>query len=121
RFVTRDLRLAGQAGGVGAMSSPYGQLVVVRAGQGGVAVGKIFPLNQSNIIGRSIEHAEIAINDSFLSSQHARLELRGNEWVLEDLRSTNGTFLNDIEVRDNTIVEPGDIIRVGRVEMRMTK
>src|SRR5690349_18134044 len=118
RFVMRDLRMAGQGGG-SAISSPYGQLVVIRAGPGGVAVGKIFPLNQSNIIGRSIEHAEIAINDSFLSSQHARLELRGNEWVLEDLRSTNGTFLNDIEVCDTTIVAPGDIIRIGRVEMRL--
>jgi hypothetical protein len=120
RYVMRDLRLGGTATG-GAGSSPYGQLVVVRAGQSGVAVGKAFPLGPSNILGRSLENCEIALNDSFLSSQHARLELQGDEWVLEDLRSTNGTFVNEMEVRDATIVEEGDVIRVGRVEMRLTR
>jgi hypothetical protein len=119
RFVMRDLRFGGAASG--GSSSPYGQLVVVRAGQSGVAVGKTFPLGPSNILGRSLENCEIALNDSFLSSQHARLELQGNDWVLEDLRSTNGTFVNEMEVRDATIVEDGDIIRVGRVEMRLTR
>ena len=120
RFVMRDLRFSGAAAG-GAASSPYGQLVVVRAGQSGVAVGKVFPLGPSNIIGRSLENCEIALNDSFLSSQHARLELQGDDWVLEDLRSTNGTFVNEMEVRDSTIVEEGDVIRVGRVEMRLSR
>jgi pSer/pThr/pTyr-binding forkhead associated (FHA) protein len=68
-----------------------------------------------------MEQCEIALNDSFLSQQHARLELRGDQWVLEDLGSTNGTFVNDIEVRDATIVEEGDIVRVGRIEMRLVR
>src|ERR1043165_3570860 len=68
RYVMRDLRLGGAAAG-GAAASPYGQLVVVRAGQSGVAVGKTFPLGPSNILGRSLENCEIALNDSFLSSQ----------------------------------------------------
>jgi len=119
-YVIRDLRSGAGAQGAG-LSSPYGQLVVVRAGQSGVATGKAFPLNTSNVIGRSLENCEIALNDSFLSSQHARLDLQGDTWVLEDLRSTNGTFVNDMEVRDSTIVEEGDVIRVGRVEMRLTR
>jgi hypothetical protein len=120
RAVVRDLRGAGQPAATDALRSPYGQVVVVRAGQSGVAVGKVFPLGPSNIIGRSLENCEIALNDTFLSLQHARLELRGDTWVLEDLHSTNGTFVNDIEVRDATIVENGDIIRVGRVEMKLS-
>src|SRR5262245_51237757 len=121
RFVMRDLRASGGVPASGVTSSPYGQLVVVRAGQSGVTVGKSFPLGPSNIIGRSLENCEIALNDSFLSGQHARLELQGDIWVLEDLRSTNGTFVNEMEVRDATIVEDGDIIRVGRVELRLTR
>ena len=121
RFVMRDLRTTGAPASGSALASPYGQLVVVRAGQSGVAVGKTFPLVTSNTIGRSLEDCEIALNDSFLSSQHARLDLQGNTWVLEDLRSTNGTFVNEMEVRDSTDVEEGDIIRVGRVEMRLTR
>ena len=120
RFVIRDLRSSGSAGGAVA-ASPYGQLMVLRAGTTGVPAGKIFPLGPSNIIGRSMENCEIALNDSFLSSQHARLELQGDVWVLEDLNSTNGTFVNEIEVRDAASVEEGDIIRVGRVEMRINR
>ncbi|HWQ15677.1 MAG TPA: FHA domain-containing protein [Roseiflexaceae bacterium] len=120
RFVVRDLQAAGQ-GASGAQASPYGQLVVLRSGQSGVAAGKTFPLSPSTIIGRSMESCEIALNDSFLSQQHARLELRGDQWVLEDLGSTNGTFVNDIEVRDATIVAEGDIVRLGRIELRLVR
>jgi len=119
RFLMRDLRAGGPPRADSASRSPYGQLVVGRAGSSGVQAGKVFPLGPSNIIGRSMENCEIALNDSFLSSQHARLELQGDLWVLEDLNSTNGTFVNEIEVRDATSVEEGDIIRVGRVEMRI--
>jgi hypothetical protein len=119
RSVSRDLRSGGPAAGSSAASSPYGQLVVLRAGSSGVPAGKIFPLGPSNIIGRSMENCEIALNDSFLSAQHARLELQGDTWVLEDLNSTNGTFVNEIEVRDATSIEDGDVVRVGRVEMRL--
>src|SRR5512138_1873505 len=121
RFVMRDLRAGGQLSGDGVSKSPYGQLLVLRAGASGVAAGKTFPLGPSNIIGRSMENCEIALNDTFLSSQHARLELQGDVWVLEDLNSTNGTFVNEIEVRDAISVEEGDIIRVGRVEMRLVR
>lgn len=116
RVVSRDL-----AGGVQpaqAQASPYGQLVVTSAGQTGIPVGKVFPLNQVSVIGRSTE-AEISLNDTFLSSEHARLELRDGVWSLEDLGSTNGTFLNGFEVRAPTEVHDGDLVRVGRVELKL--
>lgn len=119
RSVVRDLRVAGQSPDSASGRSPYGQLVVVRGGPSGVPAGKAFPLGPSNILGRSMENCEIALNDSFLSSQHARMELRNDEWVLEDLNSTNGTFLNEMEVRDATTVEQGDIVRIGRVELKL--
>ena len=121
RSVLRDLRNTSQAPGGANGRSPFGQLRVVRSGQSGVSVNKEFPLGPSNIIGRSMENCEIALNDTFLSGQHARLELRGDEWILEDLNSTNGTFLNEIEVRDAATVEEGDIVRVGRVELKLMR
>jgi hypothetical protein len=120
RSVISEIRSVGQ-GGANQASNPYGQLVVLRSGPSGVPVGKVFTLGPSNIIGRSMENCEIALNDSFLSQQHARLELRDDTWVIEDLHSTNGTFVNDIEVRDNTILEEGDILRLGRIEMKLTR
>ena len=120
RSVVGELRALGQSGG-GQQASRYGQLVVLRSGHSGVAVGKVFPLGPSNIIGRSMESCEIALNDSFLSQQHVRLELRDDTWVMEDLHSTNGTFVNGIEVRDSTVLEDGDVIRLGRVELRLMR
>lgn len=116
RVVSRDLQGAGAA--VATQASPYGQLVVTSAGQTGIPVGKVFPLSPVTVIGRSTE-VEISLNDSFLSSEHARLELRDGVWYLEDLHSTNGTFLNGFEVRAPSELNPGDVVRVGRVELKL--
>ncbi|WP_322814977.1 FHA domain-containing protein [Chloroflexus sp.] len=115
QVIRRDLA---QTSAAPTLASPYGQLVVTSSGQSGVAVGKVFPLNPVTVIGRS-PHCDIVLNDSFLSSEHARLEKRGGVWLLEDLNSTNGTFLNGFEVAGLTEVHPGDAIRVGRVELRL--
>ncbi|RRR65492.1 MAG: FHA domain-containing protein [Candidatus Viridilinea halotolerans] len=116
RVVARDLRSA--AAPQSHTPAPYGQLVVTSAGQTGIPVGKIFPLSPVSIIGRSTE-VELALNDTFLSSEHARLELRDGVWWLEDLNSTNGTFLNGFEVRGSTELHAGDVVRIGRVELKL--
>lgn len=115
QIVARDLRV-GQVQPT--TNSPYGQLILVNAGLTGLAVGKAFPLAPVTVMGRSTD-SDIALNDSFLSGAHARLELRGDEWLLEDLGSTNGTFVNGFEVRDPTSVNIGDVIRIGRIELRL--
>ena len=116
RVVRRDLQ--GGAAPAQAVASPYGQLVVTAAGQTGVPVGKVFPLSPVTLIGRSTE-VEVSLNDSFLSAEHARLEQRGGVWTLEDLNSTNGTYLNGFEVRAGTELHDGDTVRVGRVELKL--
>lgn len=115
RVVSRDLRGAPAAQ---AAPSPYGQLVVAAAGQTGIPVGKVFPLGPVTVIGRSTE-VDVSLNDTFLSNEHARLERQNGVWVLDDLNSTNGTFLNGFEVRASTEVHDGDVVRVGRVELKV--
>jgi pSer/pThr/pTyr-binding forkhead associated (FHA) protein len=100
--------------------SHYGNLVVIASGQTGLPVGKIFPLNPVNIIGRSLE-TDIALNDNFLSGEHARLEYHETEWMLHDLNSTNGTFVNGFEVRNATAMKEGDVIRLGRIELKLMR
>ena len=116
RVVTRELQVGGPT--AAAQTAPHGQLVVLNAGPTGIPVGKVFPLAPVTVIGRSTE-AEVALNDTFLSSEHARLELRDTVWFLEDLNSTNSTFLNGFEVRAATEVHDGDVVRVGRVELKL--
>lgn len=116
RVVSRDLRSSGAPSPI--QPTPFGQLVITNAGQSGLPVGKVFPLNPVTTIGRSTD-SDIALNDNFMSSAHARLELRSDEWMLDDLHSTNGTFVNGFEVRESTVVNDGDTIRVGRVELKL--
>lgn len=118
RVVSFDLRQTG--GQQAAQSSPYGQLLVVVPGQSGLASGKSFPLAQHNSFGRDLDNT-IALNDNFLSSRHALLELRGDQWILEDLGSTNGTYINGVEARRPVVVTYGDTIRVGRVELKIDR
>lgn len=117
RVVARDLRAGPTQPGA---ASPYGQLAITSSGQSGLPVGKTFPLAPTTTIGRSL-NSDIALDDNFMSSQHALLELQNDEWVLSDDNSTNGTFVNGFEVRGPTVVNYGDVIRVGRVELRLQR
>lgn len=118
RVVLRDLRAGAQP--VRRETSLYGNLVIMASGQTGLPVGKTFPLSPTTIIGRSMD-TDVALNDTFLSNEHARLVFQGSEWLLEDMGSTNGTFVNGFEVRAPTAINIGDVIRIGRVELQLTR
>jgi hypothetical protein len=66
------------------------------------------------IIGRDSTH-DITVSDLTVSTQHARLSFHHNQWWLEDLDSTNGTFLNQEAVTGPTVVDNGDQVRCGQV------
>ena len=58
---------------------------------------------------------DILLSDETVSNQHARLWFRNKQWWIEDLLSTNGTFLNDERLETPTILISGDEVRVGKV------
>lgn len=62
---------------------------------------------------------QIVLNDETVSTRHARLRYRDHQWWVEDLHSTNGTFLNDERVMTPTIVVSGDIVRCGQALLRI--
>jgi pSer/pThr/pTyr-binding forkhead associated (FHA) protein len=77
------------------------------------------PLGSEAWIGRSEENT-IPVNDSHASNQHALLRRRQDGlWWLEDLGSTNGTYLNENRVTEPQVVRSGDIIRIGRARFRI--
>jgi hypothetical protein len=85
----------------------------LRVGSGaGLRVGAAYDLSEGALLGRG-EQADIVLEDSFASSQHARLVPHGDVIVLEDLGSTNGTYLNDEPLRGPQPLHPGDRIRIG--------
>lgn len=66
------------------------------------------------IIGRS-KNCDYAITDETVSARHTRLSFHHNQWWAEDLKSTNGTFLNDERISVPTVIIPGDELRCGQV------
>jgi pSer/pThr/pTyr-binding forkhead associated (FHA) protein len=70
------------------------------------------------IIGRD-PAAHFSIPHDNVSRQHARLSYHHNQWWVEDLNSTNGTYLNDERIYTPTVVVTGDEVRVGPVTLKI--
>ncbi|RMF46724.1 MAG: FHA domain-containing protein, partial [Bacteroidetes bacterium] len=68
-------------------------------------------------IGRAPDNT-LVISDPTVSSRHARLYLQGMQWYVQDLGSTNGTFVNDARVTQHP-VQIGDKIRVGAIVIHL--
>jgi len=58
---------------------------------------------------------DFPINDQTVSSRHARLSFHQNQWWLEDMASTNGTYLNGEAVTTAVVITHGDALRLGQV------
>lgn len=68
------------------------------------------------ILGRSL-NCDYPIPDETVSARHARMSYHHNQWWVEDLGSTNGTYLNDERVNVPTVVISGDELRCGQVSL----
>jgi pSer/pThr/pTyr-binding forkhead associated (FHA) protein len=62
---------------------------------------------------------ELCISNELVSAQHARLSFHHNQWWVEDLQSTNGTFLNDERVYTPTVLIAGDELRCGKINLQV--
>ena len=76
--------------------------------------GIAYDLSDSVTLGRG--NVEIRLEDPFASGRHARIERQGSVLVVEDLGSTNGTFLNEEPLRGVRPLHHGDRIRIGDSE-----
>ena len=75
--------------------------------------GASFTLSSTLTIGRTEDNDIAMANDSFMSSHHARLEIRPDGSWLVDLNSTNGSFVNGQRVIADRTVRKGDRVQVG--------
>jgi hypothetical protein len=89
------------------------RLVVERAP--GHEPGMIYDLGGDVVLGRG-DTAEIRLGDPFASSRHARVYEQGRILVIEDLGSTNGTYLNEELLDGPRPLHPGDRVRIGDSE-----
>jgi pSer/pThr/pTyr-binding forkhead associated (FHA) protein len=86
---------------------------------GGEMPGQSFDLKvEKTTIGRFPDNT-IHIPHSSVSSHHCQVLLSGEDVVVKDLESKNGTFINNQQVTGETVLKPGEILRLGQVEMRL--
>lgn len=115
RALLRDLRSAARE----SVDRP-GRLVVLDSPSGEPAVGRSFGLDVITPLGRDVNNA-IVIDDPFASAEHAVLTYRGRSWYLEDLGSTNGSFVNGHQIDGVAALGYGDEVQIGQVRFRLER
>lgn len=79
----------------------------------GAELGRRIPLGAADVECGRVMQTDIPLDDDAVSRKHARFAWTGNSYIVNDLKSTNGTFVNDVNVRERTLVD-GDQIKIGR-------
>ena len=123
RSASRDLRLPQESfvhapGSGAAVRGPQtGRLVVVKSPT--LADGFSVELDSAPItVGRGSQNTVELRGDDFASAQHAKFEPRQDGVWLEDVGSTNGTYVNGVRLTRVRKLAPGDIVRVGETDLR---
>jgi hypothetical protein len=91
------------------------QLVVTEGGLTGTRIGLT---GAPVFIGRAND-STLVLEDDFASTRHARISVQNGMWVVEDLGSTNGTYLGQRKVDGPTPLEPGVPLRIGRTVLEL--
>jgi hypothetical protein len=103
------------------LESPHhesGRLVVVKSPT--LAAGENFVLNSAPLsVGRSGANDIDLRGDGFASAAHARFEARRDGIWLEDVGSTNGTFVNGVRIEGQQRLSSGDVVRIGETDLRL--
>jgi pSer/pThr/pTyr-binding forkhead associated (FHA) protein len=87
----------------------------------GANAGETVPLDQAPIlIGRGND-AAIRLDDDYVSTRHARIASSGDQWFVEDLGSTNGTYIGSHRLTQPTTLTLGSTVRIGKTTLELRK
>ena len=87
----------------------------------GSNAGERAELDQAPIlIGRGSD-AQIRLDDDYVSTRHARIASSGDQWFVEDLGSTNGTYIGTVRITQPTTITLGTQVRVGKTIIELRK
>ena len=83
--------------------------------------GATAALDQAPIlIGRGTD-AAIRLDDDYVSTRHARIAASGDQWFVEDLGSTNGTYIGTVRITQPTTITLGTQVRIGKTILELRK
>jgi len=101
-------------------SAELGRLVV--AASPALDEGEVFALDSAPLsVGRAAGNDVSISDDEYASSRHARFEPRRDGVYVEDVGSTNGTFVNGVRLTRERRLTPGDVIRIGETDLRFER
>ncbi|WP_402463836.1 FHA domain-containing protein FhaB/FipA [Isoptericola aurantiacus] len=80
----------------------------------GPLTGSTLPLSTSSILIGRAPSCTLVLDDDYSSSRHARIFPQGDQWYVEDLGSTNGTYIGDQKLTGPTRLSPGVGVQIGR-------
>jgi FHA domain-containing protein len=87
----------------------------------GSNAGQRAELDQAPIlIGRGSD-AGIKLDDDYVSTRHARIAASGDQWFVEDLGSTNGTYIGTVRITQPTTITIGTQVRIGKTILELKK
>ena len=87
----------------------------------GSNAGQRAELDQAPIlIGRGSD-AGIRLDDDYVSTRHARIAASGDQWFVEDLGSTNGTYIGTVRINQPTTITLGTQVRIGKTILELRK
>jgi pSer/pThr/pTyr-binding forkhead associated (FHA) protein len=82
--------------------------------------GKSFDLDDEVIIGRA-DKCSLVLDDTYVSQVHARIFKRGDSYMIEDMGSTNGTYLNRRRITAAAELQRGDQVKIGKAVLELRK
>jgi hypothetical protein len=85
----------------------------------GMRTGSTLEVATSTVLGRDAGSGVRLDDDEFASARHARIDPRPDGVWVEDLGSTNGTFVNGAQIGSRRLLQPGDVLRVGETELQL--
>ena len=97
---------------------PYGFLRVIACEDESPDIDTRYPLLPITTIGRSSSNT-IVLDNGYVSTEHAIITRRGDQWWLEDMGSRNGTLLNQMPLEEAAVISVGDVIAIGQTQFKV--
>lgn len=120
KYIKQDIQpMIDEAYSTAEINNGEAVISVIEAGDESL-LGRRFAFSNELTFGRG-NNCDIKIVDSFVSHNHARIYMVNNQYVLEDLGSSNGTYLNGERLNGRSYLQTGDSIAVGTVTFEFAR
>lgn len=117
RIMYKDIKNGGKKP-INRNRKSFGLEIVSAGNNSNLRKGGVIPIRSEITIGRKNDNLLI-LDDPYASGYHARVYMKNNDCILEDLGSTNGTLLNDQSVKGRQYLTLGDEIRIGSTSFKV--